>query len=119
MNASKPLISAIAAATIVGTVGFVSAQTGDSNVPAAQSAEPMTSSVPAQDARQPADKPADMSSPPYVAPEISTTAPAGSAQVPSASPGTSSTDSMTSPAVKTSASDTSTPAEPAPKAVRN
>ena len=31
MNASKTLIAAIAAATIVGTVGFVSAQTTDTN----------------------------------------------------------------------------------------
>jgi hypothetical protein len=110
MNASKTLIAAIAAATIVGTVGFVSAQTTDSAPPAAQSNEPMTSpSTTTQDMQQPAPAtpapesstaPADMSSPSYVAPPAD-------AQAPAAAP---------------AAADPSTPStmsEPAPKADRN
>lgn len=54
MNASKTLIAALAAASIVGTVGYVSAQTSDSAAPAAQQTTPSTA-------------PADMSPPPYVA----------------------------------------------------
>lgn len=101
MNASKTLIAAMAAATIVGTVGFVSAQTTDPAAPAAQSTEPMTSpSTTTQDRQQPATTPsgstapADMSSPPVVAPGAETPAPAA-------------------------ATDPSTLSEPAPKADRN
>jgi hypothetical protein len=42
MNASKTLIAAVAAATIVGTVGFVSAQTTDSSTPNAAQSGSMT-----------------------------------------------------------------------------
>ena len=83
MNASKTLMAAIAAATIVGTVGFVSAQATDTATPAAQSTQSMISrSATTQDMRQPAPAPtsstapADMSSPPYVAPAAETRAPA-------------------------------------------
>lgn len=70
MNASKTLIAAIAAASIVGTVGFVSAQTAEPT----QRSEPMTSqSAAQQDARQQPAAPADMSSPAYVAPAADTT----------------------------------------------
>ena len=92
MNASKTLVAAIAAATIVGAVGFVSAQTND---PAQRpGAAP-------QDMQQPATAPADMSAPPYVAPGRDAAPAAGTAAV-------------TSPP-----SDAAMPAEPAPKADRN
>jgi hypothetical protein len=76
MNASKTLMSAIAAATIVGTVGFVSAQTTEPAAPSSQTTEPMNSpsTAPSQQMQQtpPASgsgtAPADMSSPGYVAP---------------------------------------------------
>jgi hypothetical protein len=112
MNASKTLIAAIAAASIVGTVGFVSAQTSDSNAPAAQSTEPMPSATTTpQDSQQaPATAPADMSSPPYVAPQSDSSMPSSSA-----APAADAT-STPSPALS---SDSSMPAEPAPKADRN
>lgn len=94
MNASKTLIAAIAAATIVGTVGFVSAQTTDTSTPAAQRDTPMKNPT----------APTDMSSPGYVAPAAGTTA-AGDAATPAAAQ---------------PSGDTTMPAtEPAPKADRN
>ena len=100
MNASKTLIAAIAAATIVGTVGFVSAQTTDTAAPATQSTEPMTNpSTTTQDMQQPAPAaesstaPADMSSPPYVAP-------AAEAPAPAAQPATTEQSTMSEPAPK-------------------
>lgn len=75
MNASKTLISAIAAATIVGTVGFVSAQTStDPAAPSsAQSTEPVQTQTPATTQ---STQPADMSAPPYVAPSTGSSVPA-------------------------------------------
>ena len=104
MNASKTLIAAMAAATIVGTVGFVSAQTTDPAAPATQSTEPMTSpSTTTPQMQQPAPAPespvapGNMSSPTYVVPAAEATPP------------------VANPA----AADPSTMSEPAPKADRN
>ena len=102
MNASKTLIAAMAAATIVGTVGFVSAQTTDPATPAAQSTEPMTSpSTTTPQMQQPAPEspaaPGNMSSPTYVVPSTE----------------------ATPPAANPAAVDPSTMSEPAPKADRN
>lgn len=105
MNASKTLIASIVAATIVGTVGFVSAQTTDSQPPASQKA---TDSMSAPGATPAA--PADMSSPGYVAPATdSYTAPSGSMSGPTRP----AADSASPPA------DTGSSTEPAPKADRN
>jgi len=49
MNASKTLIAAVAAATIVGTVGYVSAQTTDSAAPSAAPNATMTAPAAATD----------------------------------------------------------------------
>lgn len=111
MNASKTLIAAIAAATIVGTVGFVSAQT--STEPATQGAEPMTNqtgtpqgmqqpSAAPDAAAAPSTAPADMSSPPYVAPSSDAPTPA--------------VDTAPTPSADTP---TSAATEPQPKADRN
>lgn len=55
MNASQTLIAAIAAATIVGTVGYVSAQAAGPAAPAPQRTQPMTTpSTATQDLQQPA-----------------------------------------------------------------
>ncbi len=92
MNASKTLIAAIAAATIVGTVGFVSAQTMAPATPAAQSTEPMSRPSTMTPGRQ-QTAPADVSAQPSVAPATEAPAP--------------------------SATDRSAMSEPAPKADRN
>ncbi len=111
MSASKTLTAAIAAATIVGAVGFVSAQT-TSNDPApaaATSTDPMTNKTDTQ-AAPPA---ADNSAAPAADRSMTPMNPA-----PSTSSPTPSTDSSSTPAP--SSSDTSTaPAEPQPKADRN
>jgi cell division protein FtsN len=99
MNASKTLIASIVAATIVGTVGFVSAQTTDTQVPASpKSTDPMNTT-----GDRPAT-PADMSSPGYVAP--ATDAGAEASTRPAA-------DSAAPPA------DIRSSTEPMPKADRN
>jgi len=100
MNASKTLIAAIAAATIVGTVGFVSAQTPDP-APNATATTQDTQQPAPETTTAPSTAPADMSAPPYVAPETS------------AAPATSTAAPVTPP------SDAAMPAEPAPKADRN
>ena len=105
MNASKTLIAAIAAATVIGTVGFVSAQTA--NEPAVQSAEPVTNpqgmqrpSAGPDTSAATSNTPADMSSPPYVAP---------ASDAPAADTAAAPTAGNTAPAN----------AEPQPKADRN
>ncbi len=105
MNASKTLIASIVAATIVGTVGFVSAQTADPQAPASPKAnEPMSTPTATPAA------PADMSSPGYVAPATdSSAAPSGSMST-TARPGVESAPAS---------ADSGSSSEPAPKADRN
>jgi hypothetical protein len=105
MNASKTLIASIVAATIVGTVGFVSAQSTDAQPPASQKA---TDSMGTPNGTPAA--PADMSSPGFVAP----------ANDPSPAP-SAAMSSSTQPAAERTvpSADTLSPTEPAPKADRN
>jgi len=104
MSASKTLTSAVAAATIVGAIGFAYAQTSDSTAPASGDAA-QTQSAPTND--QSTQPQGNMQS----APSQSTTTPSDSTAAPS------STDSSTAPSGNTS----TTPADqqPAPKADRN
>lgn len=100
MSASKILTTAVATATIVGAIGFASAQTAsDSNT---NSAQGTTSTEPMQN--------------PSAAPSMGATTPSTDATtMPSSS---SSTDNSTAPS--TSTDPNAAPAsEPAPKADRN
>ena len=120
MSVTKTLTAAIAAATIVGTVGFVSAQTttNDAAQPAATSPEPMPNNA----------MPADRSAPPTSATPAADNSAAPAADrsatpaqpMPSQSTTPDSSSSGSSSVPSSSSSDTSAaPAEPQPKADRN
>lgn len=99
MSASKTLTAAIAAATIVGTVGFVSAQTSGTDQPS--SATPGATSS------------EQMNQSPSPAPASPSTTPDTSATP--TTPSTTTPDTSATPP----ASGDATAAEPAPKADRN
>jgi len=113
MTASKTLTTAVAAATIVGAIGFAYAQTTDSSAPPAQGAPATEQSQ--NPTAGPSSTTTDQSTPPSTS-TPSTSTPSSSTTMPSSSTPPSS-DSSAAPS---SSDSSSTPAtEPAPKADRN
>jgi len=102
--ASKTLTSAVAAATIVGAIGFAYAQTSDSSSTSTQGA-PTT-----EQSQNPTAGPATTTTEPSTTPSMSST--------PSSST-PSSTDSSAPPAPSPNDSSAAPSSEPAPKADRN
>ena len=105
--ASKTLTSAVAAATIVGAIGFAYAQTSDSSSTSTQGA-PMT-----EQSQNPTAGPATTTTEPSTTPQSSSPSPSMS------STPSSSTPSSTDAAPSSTDSSAAPSSEPAPKADRN